>query len=216
MSLLLCAATTFEIQPTLDFIKKQQLDKQITVLVTGIGLMACTYALTKQICVQRPKMIIQAGIAGSLDPKLALAQVVAVKTEVIGDLGVEEQNSFRDLFSLGFIQKDLPPFQNGKLVNPNLPDNATYLLQVDGVSVNEISTSKSRIIHYQQALGAQVESMEGAALHFVALQEKIPFLQLRSISNYIGERNKQAWKLQEAINTLNTKLQELIIKQIGL
>jgi futalosine hydrolase len=216
MSLLLCAATTFEIQPTLDFIKKQQLDKQITVLFTGVGLLASTYTLTKEICVQRPEMIIQAGIAGSLDAKLALAQVVVVKTEVIGDLGVDEQNSFRDLFSLGFIQKDLPPFQNGKLVNPYLPNNATDLLQVDGVSVNEISTSKSRISYYQQALGAQVESMEGAALHFVALQEKIPFLQLRSISNYIGERDKQAWKLQEAINTLNSKLQELIIKQIGL
>lgn len=215
MSLLLCAATPFEIQPTINFIKERQLDSQITVLFTGVGLMASAYTLTKQVSSQQPTMIIQAGIAGSIDPNLALTQVVAVKTEVVGDLGVVEQNSFRDLFSLGFIQKDLSPFQNALLVNNNISDFAGELIQVAGVSVNEISTDKNRIAYYQQMLGAQVESMEGAALHFVALQEGIPFLQLRSISNYIGERNKQAWKLQEAIDTLNIKLQDLIIKQIG-
>jgi futalosine hydrolase len=215
MSLLLCAATSFEIQPTIDFIKEYNLDNQLTVLFTGVGLLASTYSLTKQISIQQPDWVIQAGIAGALDQKLQLTQVVTVKSEVVGDLGVMEGNAFRDLFNLGFNQKDGTPFRNGQLVNPYLPSNID-LQQVTGVSVNEISTAKERITYYQQSLGAQVESMEGAALHFVALQEKIPFLQLRSISNYIGERNKQAWKLQESIGTLNEKLQELIIKQIGL
>ena len=159
--------------------------------------------------------ILQAGIAGALDQNLQLTEVVAVKTEVVGDLGVVESNAFHDLFRLGFIQKDQAPFTKGQLVNPYLSDEHD-LKQVNGVSVNEISTAKERIDYYQQTLGAQVESMEGAALHFVGLKESIPFLQLRSISNYIGVRDKQAWKLQEAIETLNKKLQELIIKQIGL
>lgn len=216
MSLLLCAATSFEIQPTIDFIKEHRFNNQITVLFTGVGLMATAYSLTKQIGLRQPKMIIQAGIAGALDPTLELTRVVAIKAEIVGDLGVVENNSFQDLFSLGFIPKDGAPFKKGQLVNPHLTENIADLKQVTGVSVNEISTDKERITYYQQTLGAQIESMEGAALHFVALQEGIPFLQLRSISNYIAERNKQAWKLQEAIGTLNEKLQELIIKQIGL
>ncbi len=52
--------------------------------------------------------------------------------------------------------------------------------------------------------------MEGAAFHYVCLQEKIPFLQLRAISNYVGERNKANWNLNEAIRNLNKKLIEIV------
>ena len=118
MSLLLCAATAFEIQPTIDFLKEQELDNQIAVLFTGVGLMASTYALTKQIGIQQPELVLQAGIAGALDQNLQLTEVVAVKTEVVGDLGVVESNAFHDLFRLGFIQKDQAAFTKGQLVKP--------------------------------------------------------------------------------------------------
>ena len=48
--------------------------------------------------------------------------------------------------------------------------------------------------------------MEGAAFHYLCLQEQVPFLQLRAISNHVGERNKANWKLKEAIHNLNEKL----------
>ena len=54
--------------------------------------------------------------------------------------------------------------------------------------------------------------MEGAAMHYVCLMEKIPFLQLRSISNYIGERNKRKWNMNESIINLNNELIKLIKK----
>jgi futalosine hydrolase len=54
--------------------------------------------------------------------------------------------------------------------------------------------------------------MEGAALHYVALCEKIPFLQLRAVSNYVGERDKNKWALREAIANLNMELQRILIK----
>jgi futalosine hydrolase len=50
---------------------------------------------------------------------------------------------------------------------------------------------------------ADIESMEGAALHFVCLQEGIPFLQIRGISNFVGERNKAKWDLKSAIENSN-------------
>jgi futalosine hydrolase len=52
--------------------------------------------------------------------------------------------------------------------------------------------------------------MEGAALHYVCLMEKIPFLQIRSISNYIGERNKKNWNMKESIINLNKELIRLL------
>ena len=52
--------------------------------------------------------------------------------------------------------------------------------------------------------------MEGAALHYVCLMENIPFLQLRAVSNFVGERNKANWEIGEAIHHLNEKLKSII------
>jgi len=51
-----------------------------------------------------------------------------------------------------------------------------------------------------------VESMEGAAFHYACLLEKIPFFQLRSISNYVEVRDKSKWKIPLAIQQLNENL----------
>jgi futalosine hydrolase len=55
--------------------------------------------------------------------------------------------------------------------------------------------------------------MEGAALHYVCLQENIPFLQIRSISNRVGERDKAKWEFKEAIKNLNKEL-AVLLKEI--
>ena len=54
-----------------------------------------------------------------------------------------------------------------------------------------------------------VESMEGAVLHYVCLKENVSFLQLRSISNFVGERNKEKWKFKESVISLNEALQNI-------
>jgi futalosine hydrolase len=53
--------------------------------------------------------------------------------------------------------------------------------------------------------------MEGAALHMVCLENKIPFLQIRGISNWIGERDKSKWKIAEASEAVADVVRRLII-----
>ena len=87
---------------------------------------------------------------------------------------------------------------------------------MDGVTINEITTDKARSAFYRNNLNAEIETMEGAALHYVCLSEKVPFLQLRSASNYVGERDKSKWALHEAIANLNIELQRLLVKHLNL
>jgi futalosine hydrolase len=211
MHILLCAATEFEINPTIDFIRKQNLN-HIHTLITGVGLTATAYSLTRKIYTKKPELIIQAGIAGCFDEKFSLAKVVVVKNEIIGDLGVEENGKFNSLFDLKLNDANVFPFTNGRLCNNSEILQQINLPIVDSVSINEISTSEKKINYYKSALGANIESMEGAALHYVALMEKIPFLQLRSLSNFVGERDKNKWLMKEAIINLNLELQSLILK----
>ena len=215
MPILLCAATAFEIQPTIEFIEKQGLTG-IDILITGVGLTATTYHLTKAVYTHRPQFILQAGIAGALDEQLSLTKVVAVKNESIGDLGVEENGAFNPVFNLKLGSKDTFPWTNGQLCNNHKMALQAGLPLVNGVTVNEISTNPQRIHYYKKELGAAIESMEGAALHYVALLEKIPFLQIRSLSNFAGERDKGKWEMAKAISCLNLELQKVILKLMDL
>jgi len=211
MRIILCAATEMEIAPTLQALSLKH-NRAVELLITGVGLMACTYALTKEVAANRPDLIIQAGVAGSLLADQPLAQVVVVRSECIGDLGVEENGSFHSLFDLKLSNQNTVPWQMGRLTNQNSIVAATGLPVVDGVTVNEISTDESTIHYYRDQLAVQVESMEGAALHYIGLLEKIPFLQIRSLSNFIGERDKAKWKMKEAITALNRELQRILMK----
>lgn len=211
MPLLLCAATEFEIEPTIHFIKEEKI-KNVEVVITGVGMMATAYTLIKNIVKTKPDFILQAGVAGSLNKNFPLTKIVLVENENIGDLGVEENGNFTTLFDLHLLEKNVFPWKDGRLPNHIDVLKQPGLHIVDGVTVNEISTSIERINYYKNQLNASVESMEGAALHFVALQEKIPFLQMRSLSNFAGERDKSKWMMKEAIANLNFELQKLLLK----
>lgn len=215
MKILLAAATIFEVQPTLDkSVYFQNIDLQF--VITGIGILSSTYQLQKAVGLFKPDLVLQVGIAGCFDSNLPLGMVLAIKDEAHGDLGVEEKGVFRDVFDLSLVKTDAAPFQNKRLNNPHLERfNLLAWPTVSSVTVNEISTRTDRIEQLVQQYGAVVESMEGAALHYVCLQENIPFLQIRSLSNYIGERDKRKWQLVQAITNLNNALQAWLEKVNG-
>ncbi len=215
MRILLCSATTLEIQPIIDHLNQNKI-KDVEVLITGVGLTATTYSVTKKLLSIRPDLIIQAGFAGSFDESIQPGDAVVIQTEAFGDLGVVENEEFKTMFDLGLTDKNEKPWTNGALVNKSATVLfATGLRLINGVTVQEITTGRDRINYYKGSISAQVETMEGAALHYVALMEDIPFLQLRSISNFVGERNKKNWELQKAISALNKELQEIITKLLN-
>ena len=104
-----------------------------------------------------------------------------------------------------------PPFKKGWLINNSPLIKKTRLEKVTAVTVNEISTEKKIINLYRKKFDPVIESMEGAALHYVCLQENIPFLQLRAVSNYVGERNKKNWLMKESLQNLNNQLTRLLL-----
>lgn len=213
MDILLTAATTFEIQPTINYLADRDCligNNKFEVLITGIGSMSTAYWLTKTIEKHRPHLLIQAGVAGSFSDNYPPGSLVLVKEEVTGDLGVEENNEFKDVFDMGL------PQISGAYTGKSLINEQEELLQrynlplVKAVTINEITTRAARIQQLQQKYQPVVESMEGAAFHYIALIEKIPYIQLRAVSNMVGERNKLKWKMKEAIAALNEQLIKIV------
>lgn len=211
MQLLLCAATEMEIAPALGQLRNRNRN-DVDVLITGIGMMAAAFQLTQQLLKNQYRCVLQAGVGGGLYQDMPPGKIFFIKSETIGDMGVEENGSFRSLFDLKLADADLSPWKDGELVNshPLLKEN--LYPAVKGVTVNEISTSPQRIEYYRNVLQAAIESMEGAALHYVCLQHQVPFLEVRSISNFIGERDKRNWHLNSAIENLNQAILHLLEK----
>jgi futalosine hydrolase len=211
MKLLVLSATKLEISPSLPILKKWR----IPVVITGVGASQSVYSITRAFQQYQPQVAIQAGIGGCFDKNISLGKVVTVSQELFGDIGVLEQGKWRSVFDMGFAKPDQKPFKNGVLKNPYKKMlTRAGLDSVAGVTINEISTNKARI-SLLKARGAVVESMEGAALHYVALMEKIPFLQIRGISNYVGERDKRKWNIKDAIDNLNNELVRIVEQMAG-
>jgi futalosine hydrolase len=210
MDILLIAATAKEIEPFFEYYRNTKKTQNIDILITGIGLTAATYRLLKQLQLKRPGIVIQAGVAGCFDKKIPLGTVVAVKKETIADQSVIELKKLKTLFDLKLIPHDQFPFKKGWLENNSAVLRKLKLKKVDAISVNEITTSKQRVRFYEESFQPAIESMEGAALHYTCLMENIPFIQLRSISNYIAERDKTKWDMKKSIVNLNETLIRLV------
>lgn len=219
MHLLLAAATPAEIAPFVQLLaadwkttapnhyRHPDGSRELRVLYTGVGLMAATFALTEALLAGRPDFVLQAGIAGAYNQQLPLGGLYAVSSEALGDLGAEDGPQLLDLYELGLADPDEVPFAQGRLPNPqdafpffsHLPRAGALTVHSGG---GHAPTIAARIARH----GADIESMEGAALHYVCLQLGLPFLQIRALSNYVTPRDRDAWQIGKAVKALNDAL----------
>ena len=206
MQILLIAATKMEIEP---FISERS---KYDVLITGIGAAPAVYHLLKRLQHIQYDLVIQVGIAGSFTNEIQPGQVVLIRKDCFGDLGLEENSNLKSIFEAGFVNKDEFPFENGWLINPHTDFLSASIPAVNAVTVNKVSDSLLQKQQLIQKYSPQVESMEGAALHYVCLQEKLSFIQVRAISNYVGENDRNKWKINKAIANLNNMLGNLVAK----
>ena len=220
MHLLFVSATPFEMLPLKNYLEQHFRKKQegwyihaglnVELLVTGVGMAATAFALGNRLHSQRPQLMINAGVAGSFRKDWELGKVVQVVSEQFGDLGAEDQDgSFLDLFELQLATANKLPFKEGRLLNPE-GANFDFLPKAKGLTVNKVHGSLHNIHLIQKKYEADIESMEGAAFFWAALQLGIPFLEIRALSNFVEPRNRENWQLSLAIERLNAVLIKIL------
>lgn len=214
MYILLVSATKNEISTTIEWLDANKgvvNGNEVEVLITGIGSAITSYSMARQLLWRSPEMVIQAGIGGTFNSKYPPESVVFVAEEVFADLGAIQNNEFIDIFDLGLADANEFPFTNRHLVNPDTEQWIKYGLPfVKGATINCITSTNQQIDLVRSKFNPDIESMEGAALHYTCLMEQIPFMQLRAVSNFAGERDKKNWKMKEAIAVLNEKLKRIL------
>ncbi len=201
MKVLIVSSTQLEVKDLMDS-KLSQVD----FLICGVGIPSCMYELSKILASKKDyDLIINAGIAGSFDPKLEIGRVVRVHQEQFGDVGIGHQNDF-----LAIQQTDFSNAHYSELKNDFCPNALKHLKSVSGITVNTVSYSEPLAEQRKKLFGADVESMEGAAFFLMMQHTNIPYLQIRSISNYVGESNKKNWNIPLSIKNLQSELKQYL------
>ncbi|HEY4784651.1 MAG TPA: futalosine hydrolase [Bacteroidales bacterium] len=216
MNILLVSATMREVEPLIEHfrLKSVQMNmlsgksnsNKIDCLISGVGMMATTYSLTKTLAKKKYHLIINGGIAGSFHDNYIPGSVVEVINEHLADFGVDDNGIFRHVFEEKFIERDDFPFRDGVLMNPVKHHFTNHLPNTTGVTVNVASGSTERIGTIKEKFNPDIETMEGAAVFYVALQQHLPFVEIRSVSNFVEPRNRKNWKVPLAIEKLNSAL----------
>ncbi len=186
---------------------------EIHFLTTGVGLALAMYHIAEAVISQSFDTAIQVGIAGALDRSLPLGAVVRVSSEQFADIGIEEKNGdFIDIFDAGFADTNGFPFLNKQLINSYNMLFINDLQLVNAITVAKTSGSEATISALKNLYpDAQIESMEGAAFFYVCLRNKLPFLQIRGISNYVEPRNRAAWNIPAAIKNVNEESAKIVL-----
>jgi len=193
MKILIISATEHEVKNLLfDF------SKEIDFLITGIGSPKTIFKLSQLLINNQYDLILNLGIAGSFSNKYKLGDIVQVSSNCFADLGFETANSFIPLDNTEFSEK-----KNNQFTNTFTLNFLKQIPSVKSITVNSTSGSKATIEQRLLNFNADIESMEGAAVAYVCSEFNLPFIEIRSISNYIEERNKDKWNVPLAITNLN-------------
>jgi futalosine hydrolase len=178
---------------------------EIDVLITGVGMVAtaawCSRALTQS----SYDLALNLGVCGSFDSFIEPGTVVHVVSDRLAELGAEDGDAFLTL-------EDLQLPGESEFVNLDPPANSglEQLPTVTGITVNTVHGSERSIKLVTERFNPQVESMEGAAFMSACLIHKVPFAQVRAVSNLVEQRNRESWKMAEAIQNLSVEALRII------
>ena len=216
MRILIVAATDAEVSPILQRMYSTPTEDpcvdtythgshEIDVLITGVGMVATAVWCSRALSQQTYDLALNLGVCGSFDEFIEPGTVVHVTSDRLAELGAEDGDQFLTLADL-----DLPG--ESEFVNLDPPSNPEIdaLPAVSGITVNTVHGNERSIAAITERFMPQVESMEGAAFMSACVMHKVQFAQIRAVSNLVERRNRESWKMAEAIRNLSVSALRII------
>ena len=222
--LILACATERECQSALSRLAPKLNSANMRFQVAGRDLLACVVgigpvaaALSMGTLLERfPETsgILNLGICGSFDPlRMPLGAACVASAEIWPEYGVhhvEEKEEevfahqmFADLSLSPVNSVELDPVAAASAMNLALPAGWP---SGPSLTVAGVSGDPQRAEMLQNRHNAATENMEGFSLALAAYRRGIPFLEIRTVSNPVGERDKRLWNFRLALSTLQNIL----------
>jgi futalosine hydrolase len=157
----------------------------VETLVCGVGPVEAAARVARALALHRYDVVIGAGIAGALPGIANIGEGVVVGEEIY-ELNQENGQALA-----------LPP---GNLLADRVPADAQLIEAVTalgfplvrGMTVSRVTATAATATRLRSA-GAEVETMEGFAVLRAAQLASIPAIEVRGISNIVGDRASSGW-----------------------
>jgi futalosine hydrolase len=186
----------------------------LRIVTLGVGKTAAAMHLTGLLrSAPDTRAVLLFGVAGAFPDRhrstpapVRRGGLCLVGSERFGDEGVETPEGFQDLQSLKL--GDCGPFP----ASPRMAQQAAAMLGVPivrGVTVSTCSGTENASKRMGKRSGADIETMEGAAVAYVCRQFELPLLHVRAISNWTGDRARGDWNLGIAIDAVQQAVRRL-------
>jgi futalosine hydrolase len=177
----------------------------VHVLITGVGMVATAVWCSRVLAQSAYDLALNVGVCGSFDSALQPGAVVHVVSDRLAELGAEDGETLLTLEEL-----QLPG--ESAFTNHAPPANPALdrLPAVAGITVNTVHGLERTIAVVKDRFTPQVESMEGAAFMSACLAATVPFAQVRAVSNLVERRNRESWRMGEAIQNLGAAALRII------
>ncbi|MGX7677795.1 futalosine hydrolase [Jatrophihabitans sp. DSM 45814] len=157
-------------------------------------------------------LVICAGIAGGF-PAAEVGSVAVSHAVVHADLGAETDSGFSSMAELGWgpvrFEIDQPLAE--------LVSRRTDAVLGSVLTVSTVTGSQARADELHAAYpDAVAEAMEGVGVHRAASRFGVPFVEIRTISNRVGPRNRDNWQITEALAALTAAFDGLLASPLPL
>ncbi|MFE7529007.1 futalosine hydrolase [Kitasatospora sp. NPDC057542] len=187
----------------------------VDVLAAGVGPAASAAAASAALAAHPYALAVSAGIAGGFAPHAPVGATVLADAIVAADLGAETPGGFADVTELGFgTVRHTPP--------PAAVALAAQALGGPGLTVGPVLTVSTVTGSARRAAelaarhpGAAAEAMEGFGVAEAAARYGVPALELRTVSNPVGPRDRAAWRIAEALAALERAFAALPVHELA-
>lgn len=169
------------------------------VVVSGIGPAAAAAAAATALALAPYRLALSLGICGGFPGATDIGDVVVSTDLVAADLGADSAEGFLGTGQLGWSDETHP-------VDPGLVQRAADRLGtvVTGpvLTVSTVTGTVSRARQLADRHGAVAEAMEGWGVLEAARPHGVPVLEIRSVSNLVGDRDTSSWDFPKAFEAL--------------
>ncbi|MDJ1138144.1 futalosine hydrolase [Streptomyces iconiensis] len=184
----------------------------VEVIAAGVGPAAAAagtaFALAEGAAQGRPyELVVSAGIGGGFAAHGAgVGDTVLADRLVAADLGATTPDGFASVTELGFgTAEHVPP---ADLVRAAA--GATGALTGAVLTVSTVTGTQERAAELTGRYpGAVAEAMEGFGVAEAAAVPGVPVLEVRTVSNPVGPRDRAAWRIPAALAALSTAFARL-------
>jgi len=149
-------------------------------------------------------MVVNIGIGGGFPGRAEIGSLAVASTIIAADLGAETLTGFASLEDLGFgtIRFQADPAPSTVLASAlkayGLKVNIGPILTVS-TATGTAASAAARNARFPDAIA---EGMEGYGVAIAANLAKLPIIEVRAISNMVGPRDRNAWRMGEALQQL--------------